>query len=108
MSALAFTINPCNASLTDERGREKGKERKGKERKGKGRGARREAARVTASALVTQASHSRAAAIPAQRRVKMTKTRRPQNDEAIARQESDRTACRSLSRRHAAPVRLSR
>ena len=103
MSALAFTINPCNASLTDERGREKGKERKGK-----GRGARREAARVTASALVTQASHSRAAAIPAQRRVKMTKTRRPQNDEAIARQESDRAACRSLSRRHAAPVRLSR
>lgn len=36
-------------------------ERNGKGREGKGRGARREAARVTASALVTQASHSRAA-----------------------------------------------
>lgn len=32
------------------------------------------AARVTASARVTQASHSRAAPIPTQRRVKMTKT----------------------------------
>lgn len=51
--------------------------------KGKGRGARREAARVTASALVTQgprlllrSGRRGEAAIPAQRRVKMTKTGR--------------------------------
>ena len=58
---------------------------------------------VTASARVTQASHSRAAPIPAQRRVKMNEETPGDDDQGIGRGTSLSQAHPTLSLRHRAP-----